>query len=101
MRSCSLMDAMRFPFLCLLGCSALVWAQTPCADLTKVGKDKWPNPATIIASATANPASEAKAAPPGAPPFAAAPALPAHCEVVGRLNDREGMNGQHYAIKFH
>ena len=29
------------------------------------------------------------------------PALPEHCEVFGRINDREGMNGQHYAIKFH
>jgi hypothetical protein len=30
-----------------------------------------------------------------------APALPEHCEVLGRLNDRTGVNGQHYAIRFH
>ena len=29
------------------------------------------------------------------------PALPEHCEVLGRLNERQGANGQHYAIKFH
>jgi feruloyl esterase len=27
--------------------------------------------------------------------------VPAHCEVKGLLHEREGTNGQHYAIKFH
>ena len=29
------------------------------------------------------------------------PALPEHCEVQGRMNDRTGVNSQHYAIRFH
>lgn len=32
---------------------------------------------------------------------AAAPVLPAHCELIGRLQDRDGQFGQHYAIRFH
>jgi feruloyl esterase len=28
-------------------------------------------------------------------------ALPEHCEVLGRMNERTGVNGQSYAIKFH
>ena len=38
------------------------------------------------------------------PPRAAqgnAVALPEHCEVIGRLNDRVGFNSQRYAIRFH
>jgi hypothetical protein len=30
-----------------------------------------------------------------------APAMPEHCEVRGKLNERTGANGQHYAINFH
>jgi feruloyl esterase len=77
-------------------------AATPCAELVKVPGQHFPNATTIIASAEMKAASEAK---PGNPAlgFAGAPvpALPEHCEVFGRMNDREGMNGQHYAIKFH
>jgi feruloyl esterase len=29
------------------------------------------------------------------------PAMPAHCELNGSLNERTGVNEQHYAIKFH
>ncbi len=28
------------------------------------------------------------------------PALPEHCEALGKLNDRTGANGQHYSIQF-
>ena len=28
-------------------------------------------------------------------------ALPEHCEVLGRINERTGTNGQKYAINFH
>jgi len=31
----------------------------------------------------------------------AIPALPEHCEIRGRMNERTGANGQHYAINFH
>src|SRR5262249_42609829 len=30
-----------------------------------------------------------------------APALPEHCDVLGKMNERSGANGQQYAIKFH
>ncbi len=30
-----------------------------------------------------------------------APAAPEHCEVLGKINERTGINGQPYAIKFH
>jgi pimeloyl-ACP methyl ester carboxylesterase len=67
-----------------------------CAALQSTGG--FPNPTTMIASAVWNPPSEAKPAPNAfAPPV---PALPAHCEVVGRLNERQGVNGQPYAITF-
>ncbi|MBW8881202.1 MAG: tannase/feruloyl esterase family alpha/beta hydrolase [Asticcacaulis sp.] len=33
--------------------------------------------------------------------FVAAGALPAHCEIVGTLQERKGRNGQQYAIRFH
>src|SRR5215469_10661302 len=29
------------------------------------------------------------------------PAMPEHCELRGKMNDRTGANGQHYAINFH
>lgn len=74
----------------------------PCADLVKVAGQRFPNPTTIIASAQLNAASQGK---PGNPAlgFAGAPVPPLreHCEVLGRINDRDGMYGQHYAIKFH
>jgi poly(3-hydroxybutyrate) depolymerase len=75
---------------------------TPCVDLVKVPSQRFPNTTTVIASAQLNAASEAKAADPAAGPNGGpVPALPEHCEVFGRMNDRQGMNGQHYAIKFH
>ena len=41
------------------------------------------------------------AAQPAPNPFTpGTPALPEHCEVMGRLNDRLGANGQRYAIQF-
>ncbi len=27
--------------------------------------------------------------------------LPAHCEIIGAIQERDGLNGQHYAIRFH
>jgi hypothetical protein len=51
-----------------------------------------PNLSTTIKSAALNPAGAAQGR---------TPALPEHCEVMGQMNDREGVNSQHYAIKFH
>ncbi len=47
-----------------------------------------------VVSAKLNQASTAPAAGRGAP------AMPEHCEVLGKLNDRAGANGQHYSIQF-
>jgi len=34
----------------------------------------------------------------GPPPV---PAMPAHCEIIGKMEERQGAIGQHYAIRFH
>ncbi len=57
-----------------------------------------PNPNTVIASTVLNPAAAAQPAP--NPIASPTPALPEHCEVVGKLNERVGVNGQRYAITF-
>jgi poly(3-hydroxybutyrate) depolymerase len=51
-----------------------------------------PNPTTVISSSTLNAPRAAQGN---------TPALPEHCEVQGRMNDRTGVNSQHYAIRFH
>jgi len=54
-----------------------------CAGLQQLDAKKLPSPATVITSAKTN-------------------AQPAdHCEVLGKINERTGANGQTYAIKFH
>jgi hypothetical protein len=76
--------------LVLLSCVAAAQDAQKCAALT--GAKALPNPATSIKSAVLNPASA---------PQGRAPSLPEHCEVLGQMNDRVGVNSQHYAIKFH
>ncbi len=61
-----------------------------CSSLLKA--TSLPNPSTQITSAVANSAAQAKGK---------APAAPEHCEVLGKINERTGTNGQPYAIKFH
>jgi len=51
-----------------------------------------PNPTTVINSSTLNASRAAQGN---------TPALPEHCEVQGRMNERTGVNSQHYAIRFH
>ncbi len=63
-----------------------------CPSLSKTDSKTLPNSSTIVSTARYNPASAARGR---------EPALPEHCEVIGRMNDRDGVNGQHYAIKFH
>ena len=63
-----------------------------CTALADLGAKGLPNPTTVIASARAQPA---------APASGPTPALPEHCEVLGRMNERIGFNSQHYAINFH
>jgi len=71
-----------------------------CAALTTVNGAQLPNATTVIATATLKPAAAAIARPAGRG-RGPVPALPAHCEIFGRMNDRTGANGQHYAIRFH
>lgn len=67
-----------------------------CTALTAV--KGLPNPSAVVTSAVLNAAAAAVPAPnPFAPPT---PALPEHCEVVGKMNERAGANGQRYAINF-
>ena len=61
-----------------------------CSSLLKASG--LPNPNTQITSAVAQTASQAKGK---------QPAAPEHCEVLGKINERTGTNGQPYAIKFH
>ena len=74
----------------IASCAAAAQGTKECAALT--GAKSLPNPTTAIKSTVLNPASAAQGR---------TPALPEHCEVVGQMNDREGVNSQHYAIKFH
>jgi feruloyl esterase len=54
-----------------------------------------PNPTTAVTSATLNPSDVARPLPNSTPPV---PALPEHCEITGKVNERVGVNGQRYAI---
>src|SRR5438045_2766154 len=63
----------------------------PCAELSKTG-GPLPDSTTVLTSVTMNAARAAQGN---------APALPEHCEVQGKMNERTGANGQRYAIKFH
>jgi tannase/feruloyl esterase len=63
-----------------------------CAGLTGVSGTSLPNASTVITSAHWSPASAAQGN---------VPTLPEHCEVLGKMNERVGVNSQHYAIKFH
>jgi feruloyl esterase len=68
-----------------------------CAALRNV-KDL-PNATAVISSATLNAAAGPK--PATSASDTPTSARPEHCEVFGRLNERTGIDGQPYAIKFH
>lgn len=85
-------------FVCALTSSAQSTDQK-CAALT--GVSQMPNPTTSITSAALKPASAAVTSPGGPFGRGSIPALPAHCEIRGTMNDRTGANGQHYSINFH
>src|SRR5215831_20381189 len=63
-----------------------------CTSLVRTDAKSLPNPSTVFTSAVINAARAAQGN---------APALPEHCEVLGKINERTGANGQQYAIKFH
>ncbi|HLI85924.1 MAG TPA: tannase/feruloyl esterase family alpha/beta hydrolase [Bryobacteraceae bacterium] len=63
-----------------------------CAGLAALDAKALPNPTTVLTSTKLN------------PPKAAGrnlPAQPEHCEVLGKMDERTGANGQRYAIRFH
>jgi len=75
--------------------SVLAQSADKCTALTSL--KEFPNPSTSITTAALKPpAPEARV-----PGRGATPALPAHCEIRGKMNERTGANGQHYAINFH
>jgi pimeloyl-ACP methyl ester carboxylesterase len=80
--------------LLVLACSAAgqMPIATKCADLPAIDGKSLPNPTTVVTSATLNPPKEADAK---------TPALPEHCEVLGKINERTGVHSQRYAIRFH
>ena len=82
----------------LLVCALRGYAQNNCDALTTLDHSQFPNATTIISGATLKPPSTAVTGRAGRGNI---PALPAHCEVLGKMNDRTGANGQHYAIRFH
>jgi feruloyl esterase len=63
-----------------------------CAGLLKIDASSLPAVKTALTSATVNAARAAQGN---------VSALPEHCEVQGKINERTGANGQQYAIKFH
>ncbi len=71
-----------------------------CRALASLAAARLGEPTTRLTSAEPRPATPAETAPAGPfqPPL---PALPAHCEVLGKLQERTGANGQSYAIAFH
>ena len=69
--------------------------QTPdqrCAAVATIASKDLPNATTRILSATRRPASSAQAF--------GDPALPAHCEVLGRIGERTGPDKQRFSINF-
>ncbi|RZA24030.1 MAG: tannase/feruloyl esterase family alpha/beta hydrolase, partial [Proteobacteria bacterium] len=61
----------------------------------------WPAAGTRIVNATWREAAP-MAAPPGPPAMAMPPvSLPAHCDLTGIMEERQGVDGQNYAIRFH
>ena len=72
-----------------------------CAALVAGLQVKWPDASTRVTSATYREAGSSPA-PPG-PPGLSMPAvdLPAHCDMTGVMQERIGVDGQRYAIRFH
>src|SRR5215475_13974292 len=79
---------------CIVLFAGIAYSQNSnsCGDLLKIQSSRLPNSKTVLTSATSNAARPAQGN---------ASALPEHCEVLGKINERTGANGQQYAIKFH
>jgi hypothetical protein len=70
----------------------------PSASCESLARAAFPDPTTVIASASLR-TSVAGAGFPGGPPVPAV-TTPEHCEVVGAMHRRQGANGQTYAVGF-
>ncbi len=61
-----------------------------------------PDPSTHITTAALHGPTPAEVRAAGdTRPFPPTPAMPAHCEIIGKMQERSGAGGQTYAIKFH
>lgn len=89
--------------LAVAGCAsttppAVETAISPRLGCEALARTALPDPTTTITEAVMRPAAPVQAgAAPGPPPTA----TPEHCEILGKLQERQGANGQTYAIKFH
>ena len=72
-----------------------------CADLSRVAGGALADPTTVITSAALNAEGLMPPAPTGGPRGQANRRLPEHCEVMGQIRERTGIDGQRYAISFH
>jgi feruloyl esterase len=79
------------PLLLIPAANAQEFSQK-CTALAAVNGKQLPNATTAITSTAFHGASAAQGN---------IPALPEHCEVLGKMNERTGVNSQIYAIKFH
>ena len=66
------------------------------AGCQALARTAFPDPTTVIVSATAHESGPVGAASPRGP----APVAPAHCQVLGKIHERQGENGQTYAVRF-
>ena len=84
----------------LLGAAGAAHAEAPlgqrCARLAQAAM---PDRSTRITLAALREASPAEVR--GNGPMPPAAAMPAHCEIIGAMQQRQGANGQTYAIRFH
>ena len=78
------------------GSNSAAHAATDCAALAKAAM---PDRSSVITLAALREASPAETR--GNGPMPPAAAMPAHCEIIGKMQERQGANGQTYAIKFH
>ena len=77
--------------------SASLAENAPSAEACQaLARAAFPDPTTVIGSATLLAAGPVGAA----GPFGPAPSAPAHCHVVGKMQERKGANGQTYAVGF-
>ena len=80
---------------CLAGSAGAAAAgEAECNQLTS-GTPHWPDSSTRIESANWRAAGFEVKSPMGSV------TLPAHCEVTAVMHERQGVDGQHYAIRFH